>query len=60
MRILITAGPTCEDIDDVRFLTNRSSGRMGFALAQNAANRGHDILLVADLGADAVYRVTGP
>lgn len=41
--ILITAGPTCEDIDPVRFLTNRSSGRMGVALAAAAALRGADV-----------------
>src|ERR1700719_3525860 len=38
--ILVTAGPTCEDLDPVRFLTNRSSGKMGYALAQDAARRG--------------------
>ena len=47
MRILITAGPTCEDLDPVRFLTNRSSGRTGYALAAEAASRGHDVLLVS-------------
>jgi phosphopantothenoylcysteine decarboxylase/phosphopantothenate--cysteine ligase len=38
--ILVTAGPTCEDIDPVRFLTNRSSGKMGYAVAAAAARRG--------------------
>src|ERR1700724_2551690 len=38
--ILITAGPTCEDIDPVRFLTNLSSGKMGYALAEAASRRG--------------------
>src|SRR5580692_194813 len=38
--VLVTAGPTCEDLDPVRFLTNRSSGRMGFAVAEAAARRG--------------------
>lgn len=44
--ILITAGPTVEDIDPVRFLTNRSSGKMGVALAQVAARRGARVTLV--------------
>ncbi len=47
MKILITAGPTCEDLDPVRFLTNRSSGRAGYALASEAAARGHEVVLVA-------------
>ena len=47
MKVLITAGPTREPIDPVRFLSNRSSGRMGFALAQAAANVGHEVLLIA-------------
>lgn len=46
-RIVITAGPTVEDLDPVRYLTNRSSGRMGFALAQAAAARGAEVVLVA-------------
>ena len=45
--VLITAGPTAEPIDPVRVLTNRSSGRMGFALAEEAARRGAEVLLVA-------------
>jgi phosphopantothenoylcysteine decarboxylase / phosphopantothenate---cysteine ligase len=44
--VLVTAGPTCEDIDPIRFLTNRSSGRMGFAVAEAAAARGARVLLV--------------
>ena len=47
MRILVTAGPTCEDIDPVRTLTNRSSGRMGYAVAAEAARRGHQVVLVS-------------
>jgi len=47
MRILVTAGPTCEDIDPVRYLTNRSSGRMGYAAAAEAARRGHHVVLVS-------------
>lgn len=46
-RILITAGPTHEPIDPVRFIGNRSSGKMGFALANAAALRGADVTLVA-------------
>ena len=45
--ILITAGPTREKIDPVRFLTNRSSGRMGYALAEAALRRGARVLLVS-------------
>ncbi len=47
MRILITAGPTCEDIDPVRYITNRSSGTMGYAVAAEAARRGHEAILVS-------------
>jgi phosphopantothenoylcysteine decarboxylase/phosphopantothenate--cysteine ligase len=46
-RILVTAGPTIEDLDPVRFLGNRSSGRMGFALATEARDRGAEVVLVA-------------
>ncbi len=45
--ILITAGPTREKIDPVRYLTNRSSGRMGYALAEGALRRGARVLLVS-------------
>lgn len=45
--VLVTAGPTCEDIDPVRFLTNRSSGRMGYAIAASAARRGAKVTLVS-------------
>src|ERR1700733_11465635 len=45
--VLITAGPTCEDIDPVRFLTNRSSGKMGYALAEAASRRGARVVLVS-------------
>lgn len=47
MRILITAGPTREAIDPVRFLSNRSSGKMGYALARVAARRGHRVTLIS-------------
>ena len=46
-RVLVTAGPTYEDLDPVRFIGNRSSGRMGFALAREAARRGATVTLVA-------------
>lgn len=45
--ILITAGPTCEDLDPVRYLTNRSSGKMGYAVAEVAARRGAKVALVS-------------
>lgn len=46
MKILITAGPTREPIDAVRYLTNFSSGKMGYALASSAKARGHKVILV--------------
>jgi len=46
-RVLVTAGPTVEDLDAVRFIGNRSSGRMGFALAEQAMARGAQVTLVA-------------
>lgn len=46
-KILVTAGATAEDIDPVRYITNHSSGKMGFALARNAVLRGGDVTLVA-------------
>jgi phosphopantothenoylcysteine decarboxylase/phosphopantothenate--cysteine ligase len=46
-RVLVTAGPTYEPIDPVRFIGNRSSGKMGFALAGAAAQRGADVTLVS-------------
>ncbi len=45
-RLLISAGPTAEDLDPVRFLTNRSSGKMGIALARAAYRRGAEVALV--------------
>jgi phosphopantothenoylcysteine decarboxylase/phosphopantothenate--cysteine ligase len=45
--VLITAGPTREDLDPVRFLTNRSSGKMGYALADAAARRGARVVLIS-------------
>jgi phosphopantothenoylcysteine decarboxylase/phosphopantothenate--cysteine ligase len=46
-RVVVTAGPTIEPIDDVRFIGNRSSGKMGFALAKAAASRGAEVTLIA-------------
>ncbi len=46
-RLLISAGPTYEDLDPVRFIGNRSSGKMGFAIAAAAARRGAEVVLVA-------------
>ena len=46
-RILITAGPTREKVDPVRFMTNFSSGKMGYAIAEVAANLGADVILVS-------------
>jgi len=45
--VLVTAGPTQEDIDAVRFISNRSSGKMGYALAQEAIRRGADVTLIS-------------
>jgi phosphopantothenoylcysteine decarboxylase/phosphopantothenate--cysteine ligase len=45
--VLITAGPTCEDLDPVRYITNRSSGKMGYAVADAAARRGAKVILVS-------------
>ncbi len=45
-RVLVTAGPTVEKIDPVRYLTNRSSGKMGYAIAEAARDRGADVTLV--------------
>lgn len=47
MKILITAGPTREPIDPVRYLTNRSSGKMGYEIANAATHAGHRVLLVS-------------
>ena len=46
-RVLVNAGPTMEDLDPVRFLSNRSSGKMGYALAAEAAQRGAQVVLVS-------------
>lgn len=47
LRILVTAGPTVEAIDPVRYLSNRSSGKMGYALAEAALAAGHDVTLIS-------------
>lgn len=47
MRILITAGPTREYFDTVRFISNPSSGKMGYAIAASAVQRGHEVVLVS-------------
>ena len=47
LRIVVSAGPTFEDIDPVRFIGNRSSGKMGFAIAAAAARRGAEVQLVS-------------
>ncbi len=61
-KFLVTAGPTFENIDPVRFIGNYSSGKMGFAIAEEAASRGAEVTLVAgpvslDVNSDAVRRV---
>jgi phosphopantothenoylcysteine decarboxylase/phosphopantothenate--cysteine ligase len=47
LRLVVTAGPTLEDLDPVRFLGNRSTGKMGFAVAERAAARGAEVTLIA-------------
>ena len=47
MRFLITAGPTREPIDPVRYLSNRSSGKMGYAIAEAAIEAGHGVVLIS-------------
>lgn len=47
MRILITAGPTREYLDDVRYLSNGSSGKMGYALAEAVIAQGHEVVLIS-------------
>lgn len=46
MKLLVTAGPTREPIDPVRYLSNRSSGRMGYAIAEAAVSRDHEVVLI--------------
>ena len=47
MRLLVTAGPTREYLDDVRYLSNASSGRMGYAIVQAAVARGWEVVLIS-------------
>ncbi|HQL65508.1 MAG TPA: phosphopantothenoylcysteine decarboxylase, partial [bacterium] len=47
MRILITAGPTREYIDPVRFISNPSTGTLGFLIAERAKERGYDVIIIA-------------
>lgn len=47
VRVLVTAGPTIERIDPVRYITNRSSGKMGYAIAEAARDRGAEVVLVS-------------
>ena len=55
-RVIVTAGPNCEPIDPVRFLSNRSTGKMGFAMARVAWRRGAEVTLVS--GPTALFAVT--
>ncbi len=47
MRVLVTAGPTREPIDPVRYISNRSSGKMGYAIAEAALESGHEVILIS-------------
>ena len=47
LRVLVTAGPTIEPIDPVRFITNHSTGKMGYAIASSASDRGAEVLLIS-------------
>jgi phosphopantothenoylcysteine decarboxylase/phosphopantothenate--cysteine ligase len=47
VRFLITAGPTREPLDPVRYLSNRSSGKMGYAMAEAAIDAGHEVILIS-------------
>lgn len=51
LKILITAGPTVEPIDPVRFISNYSTGAMGFSIAKAAKSRGHKVILIGAPGA---------
>ena len=54
-KILVTAGPTYEDIDPVRFIGNRSSGKMGYAIAKAAYLRGADVTLISGPSSQSIY-----
>ncbi len=53
MRVIVTAGPTIEPIDPIKFITNRSSGKMGVAVARAAASRGADVTLIYGPGTES-------
>ena len=57
MRFVVTAGPTREAIDPVRFISNRSSGKMGYAIAEAALAAGHEVKLIS--GPASVARPAG-
>ena len=57
MKFLLTAGPTREPLDPIRFLSNRSSGKMGYALAEAAQRAGHEVVLIS--GPSALARPAG-
>jgi phosphopantothenoylcysteine decarboxylase/phosphopantothenate--cysteine ligase len=52
LRVLVTAGPTVEHIDPIKFITNRSSGKMGIAIVRAASNRGAEVTLIFGAGTD--------
>tara|TARA_R110002073_G_scaffold8207_7_gene45907 strand:- start:19662 stop:20873 length:1212 start_codon:yes stop_codon:yes gene_type:complete len=54
-KILVTAGPTYEAIDPVRFIGNHSSGKMGFAIANSAANLGAEVILITGPSHETIY-----
>jgi phosphopantothenoylcysteine decarboxylase/phosphopantothenate--cysteine ligase len=58
VRFVVTAGPTREAIDPVRFISNRSSGKMGYAIAEAALARGHDVTLISGPASLAAPRGT--
>jgi len=58
VRFVVTAGPTREAIDPVRFISNRSSGKMGYAIAEAALARGHDVTLLSGPASIAAPRGT--
>ena len=54
MKLLVTAGPTREPIDPARFISNRSSGKMGYAVAAAAVKNGHSVTLISGIGFDVL------
>ncbi len=56
-KIIITAGGTHEALDPVRYLTNRSSGKMGYALARAAAEMGADVILITTIAREDIFGV---